>query len=170
VSATWLALLDDVPTGAAAWAEARTTDGTAAGALCAWRGSEGPPVPAARRIDPRAIDPGGPAARVSLVLAPPGIRLPFDDLAVQQARRDVLASPWPRLVTTLVEGNSVFAGALTAFAEEAGADPFARIFRARLLDVGPGVLAGAVPAPAGPVIERYGGANPWPLDRFASRL
>ena len=44
-------------------------------------------------------------------------------------------------------------------------DPFARIFRASLLRVGPGVL-GATTAPAGPAIESYGSANPWPWDRF----
>jgi hypothetical protein len=33
--------------------------------------------------------------------------------------------------------------------------------------VGPGLL-GAAPAPAGSVIERYGGGNPWPWDRFAA--
>jgi hypothetical protein len=27
-------------------------------------------------------------------------------------------------------------------------------------------LFGRVPAPAGPVIERYGSAQPWPWDRF----
>ncbi|HEY3019596.1 MAG TPA: hypothetical protein VGJ32_05350 [Solirubrobacteraceae bacterium] len=45
-------------------------------------------------------------------------------------------------------------------------DPFARIFPRRLLRVGPGVLA-AVPAPAGPTIERSGSAQPWPWNRFA---
>jgi hypothetical protein len=27
-------------------------------------------------------------------------------------------------------------------------------------------LFGSVPPPAGPVIERYGSARPWPADRF----
>jgi len=27
-------------------------------------------------------------------------------------------------------------------------------------------VVGATPAPAGPTIERYGSAQPWPLDRF----
>lgn len=44
-------------------------------------------------------------------------------------------------------------------------DPFARLFPARRLDVGEGVL-GTVPPPAGPTIERYGSGNPWPVDRF----
>ena len=47
-----------------------------------------------------------------------------------------------------------------------GDDPFARVFPARVLHVGAGVL-GRVPWPAGPVIERYGSAQPWPADRFA---
>jgi hypothetical protein len=40
-------------------------------------------------------------------------------------------------------------------------DPFARIFPARVLEVGAGV-PGAVPALCGPPIERYGSAQPWP--------
>jgi hypothetical protein len=74
-------------------------------------------------------------------------------------------------VTTLVRGDSIFAGALTALADEEPEglvdDPFARIFPARRLRVGAGLL-GAVPPPAGPVIERYGSGNPWPWDRFAA--
>ena len=44
-------------------------------------------------------------------------------------------------------------------------DPFARIFPASILRVGPGVV-GVTTAPVGPTIERYGSANPWPWDRF----
>ena len=90
--------------------------GEPAGVFCAWPASGEPPVPVARRIDARVVDAAGPAATVSLVLAPPGTRLPFDDLAVQQARRAALAGPWPRVLSTLVEGDSLFAGALTAHA------------------------------------------------------
>jgi hypothetical protein len=43
--------------------------------------------------------------------------------------------------------------------------PFARVFPARLVRV-PAGLFGRVPPPAGPVIERYGSAQPWPWDRF----
>jgi hypothetical protein len=170
VTGAWLALLDAVPAGGPrALARAAVTErGAPAGVLCAWRGDAARPVPSARRIDGRVVDPAGPPALVSLVLAPAGVRLPFDDPAVQQARRDALAAPWPRLLTTLVEGDSVFAGALTAFADGPRLDPFARIFPARVLDVGAGLLAASVPAPAGPVVERYGGANPWPVDRFAA--
>jgi len=35
----------------------------------------------------------------------------------------------------------------------------------RVLEVGEG-LFGRVAPPAGPVIERYGSANPWPWDRY----
>jgi hypothetical protein len=103
------------------------------------------------------------------VLAPPRARLPFDDPAVQGARRAVLAGPPRRLVSTLLRGDSIFAGALTGLpdGEPDGLvdDPFGRVFPARLLHVGPGLL-GAMPPPAGPVIERYGSGAPWPWDRF----
>jgi hypothetical protein len=74
-------------------------------------------------------------------------------------------------VSTLVRGDSIFAGAITALPDGepdgAVADPFGRVFPARLLRVGAGLL-GSVPPPAGPVIERYGSGNPWPWDRFAT--
>jgi hypothetical protein len=47
-------------------------------------------------------------------------------------------------------------------------DPFGRVFPARLLWVAEGVLGAALP-PVGPVIERYGSANPWPGDRFGGQ-
>ncbi len=46
-------------------------------------------------------------------------------------------------------------------------DPFVRIFPQRLLDVEGGLL-GWLPPPAGPTIERYGSAEPWPWDRFGN--
>ena len=65
--------------------------------------------------------------------------------------------------------TSHFDGAITV-ARGAGVarlvdDPFARVFPARILRVDAGILGAAAPA-AGPVIERYGSANPWPWDRF----
>jgi hypothetical protein len=124
------------------------------------------------RGDDRIVDPSGPPARVSLVLPPPGVSVPFDDLAVQQARRDVLAdADPPPVLTTLLRDASHFAGALTARrgggVTRLADDPFARLFPARLLDVGPGLL-GSVPPPAGPTIERYGSARPWPWDRYGA--
>ena len=164
----WLALLDAPAADATAQARAHHTDGSPAGWLAAWR-QRAKPARAARRIDDRLIDPDGAPAWVSLVLPPDGVRLAFDDLAVQQARRRVLAAPPQVALSTLMRDSSHFEGAITvargAGAARLGDDPFARIFRARILRIGAGVL-GAAAAPAGPVIERYGSASPWPWDRF----
>jgi hypothetical protein len=166
----WLALTDERPDGAAAAAPAREPDGTPAGWLAIWT-RHAKPCRDARRIDARMLDPDGERAVVSLVRPPAGVRLLFDDLAVQHARRAVLAGPPQDAVTTLLSDASHFDGSLTV-ARGAGVtrladDPFARVFPARVLHVGPGVV-GRVPAPAGPVIERYGSAQPWPQDRFGA--
>jgi len=166
----WVALVAERPHDATAAAPARERDGAPAGWLAIWARSA-KPLREARRIDARLLDPHGAEASVSLVLPPPGVRLLFDDLAVQQARRDVLAGPPVDAVSTLLSDASHFEGSLTVYrgADRARLrdDPFARIFRARLLHVGAGVL-GRVSPPAGPVIERYGSAQPWPADRFAA--
>ena len=103
------------------------------------------------------------------MLPPEGHRLPFDDLAVQQARRDLLAGEPFDAVTTLLRDDSHYEGSLLVArgldAARLGDDPFARLFPARVLHVGAGVL-GRMPWPAGPVIERHGSAQPWPADRF----
>jgi hypothetical protein len=162
VSWCWLALVESLPAGPRPLAHARIEEG---GILAAWAREERPSV-AAAKVDARVVDPDGDAAVISLVLAPHGVRLPFDDAAVQGARRAVLAGPARRVVSTLVRGDSLFAGAITAMAAHGPHDdPFARIFPARRLHIGPGLL-GTVAAPCGPVIERYGGGNPWPWDRF----
>lgn len=145
--------------------------GDADGWLVAWDAARERPTPSALKIDARAIDPAGAAALVSLVRAPAGVTLAFDDVAVQHARRVVLARSTPAAVTsTLLSDDTRFMGALTAVHDRDRAllddDPFARILPALRLDVGAGVL-GTMPAPAGPVIERYGSAQPWPADRFA---
>jgi hypothetical protein len=106
-----------------------------------------------------------------LVLAPGGVALPFDDLAVQQARRAVLSRPPLAAVSTLLRDDSHFAGAITVARSTDGMrwlreDPFARIYPAMLLTVEAGIL-GSVAAPIGPTIERYGSGNPWPWDRFS---
>jgi hypothetical protein len=124
-------------------------------------------------MDARLLDPAGAAAVVSLVLVPDGVRLAFDDPAVQQARRAILAGPPFHAVTTLLCDASHFEGSLVVArggdgAARLAADPFARLFPARVLHVDAGLL-GSVPPPAGPVIERYGSAQPWPWDRFADR-
>ena len=159
----WFAQVGEAQRGGAhASAEARDSDGAEAGLLAVWRASERPKVPAVK-IDARLIDPDGAAAQVSLVLAPPHVRMLFDDAAVQQARRDVLARRPPRALSTLLRGDSIFAGAITV--DPAGDDPFARIFPARRLTVAAG-LFGAVPAPPGPDIERHGSGAPWPYPSF----
>lgn len=165
----WFAWVDELP-GHSPLVSAATVDeeGAPAGFLAAWEPTEHPVV-AAAKIDARILDPDGGACRVSLVLAPPGVRVPFDDPAVAGARRAVLAREPQRAMSTLVRGDSIFAGAVTVLHEGDGAvrfdDPFARILPACVLDVGRGMF-GRMSAPAGPVVERYGGGNPWPWDRF----
>jgi hypothetical protein len=163
----WLAIVDHVPAGADAAGALRTADGAHAGVLAAWL-RRAKPVRHALRADRRIVDPGGAAATISLVLPPPDWRLKFDDLAVQQARRDVLARRPADAVSTLLFDASHFAGAITVERGDPGRladDPFARIFPARVLELDAGVL-GRVPAPSGPGIERHGSANPWPWPSF----
>jgi hypothetical protein len=164
----WLALVDEAPTDATASAAATELDGAPAGHLAIWT-RRAKPTRDARRVDARLLDPDGAEAHVSLVRPPLAVRLRFDDLAVQQARRAVLAAAPFDAVTTLLSDASHFEGALTvargADVARLRDDPFARIFPARVLRVAAGVL-GRMPAPAGPVIERYGSARPWPWDRF----
>jgi len=168
LSWAWLSLLDEGPEGADAAAELRTLAGGPAGVLAAWL-RHAKPVRRAWRVDARVVDPGGAPARISLVLPPPGVRLAFDDMAVQEARRSLLAGLPFDAVTTLLTDDSHFDGSLlVARGEEAARladDPFARVFPRRVLHAGGGLL-GRVPWPAGPVIERYGSAQPWPADRF----
>jgi hypothetical protein len=168
MSRCWLALLGAPAPDATAQAPVHDADGSPAGWLVAWR-RRAKPVRTARRIDGRIIDPRGEPAWVSLVMPPEGVELPFDDLAVQHARRRMLAEPPQDAVSTLMRDSSHFEGAITV-ARGAGVarladDPFARIFPARLLRVDGGVL-GSAAAPAGPTIERYGSASPWPWARF----
>ena len=166
----WLALVDERPEDATAAAPVHERDGTPAGFLAIWA-RRAKPLADARRVDARLLDTEGAEAEISLVRPPPGVRLLFDDLAVQHARRAVLAAPPLDAVTTLLSDASHFEGSLTVARGDGVArladDPFARIFPARLLHVGAGVV-GRLPAPAGPVIERYGSAQPWPQDRFAA--
>ena len=169
MSRCWLALVEGLPKGADAAAGAFTTDGHSAGTLAAWR-RPAKPVRDALRVDERLIDPDGSAGWISLVLPPPGVRLAFDDPAVQQARRLVLLHPFPAGGSTLLRDDSHFEGAITVARSPAEKqrlrdDPFARIFPSRMLSIEAGIL-GAVSPPTGPTIERYGSDNPWPWDRF----
>lgn len=141
--------------------------GRPAGLLAAWpRGRK--PVPAALRMDKRVVDPGGPPAWVSLVLVSPKVAPLFDDPAVSQAMRRVLAGPPFAAASTLVRDAVHFAGAVTVEQgdrpDRLADDPFARLHPARLLRVGPGMFGG-VPPPPGPVIQRYAG-KPWPMAGF----
>jgi len=168
VTWAWFALVEDAE-GADLAATMCELDGTPAGVLAAWR-RRAKPLRGARRIHDSVLDPDGAAAFVSLVLPPPGVRLPFDDLAVQQARRAVLLDRPPDAVSTLLTDVSHFEGSVSAFrgadaAARAARDPFARVFPARVLTLAAGLI-GRAPAPAGPTIERYGSSQPWPGDRF----
>jgi hypothetical protein len=163
----WLDLVDAAPGSATAHAAVFEDDGSPAGVLAAWR-RRARPTRGARRVDDRIVDPAGAGGWISLVLPPPGVRLPFDDLAVQHARRRVLAEPPPRALSTLLTDASHFEGAITvADLPRLRDDPFARVFPARVLRVDAGLL-GRVPPPCGPTIERYGSAEPWPWDRFSA--
>ncbi len=154
--------------GVVASAPVWTADGARAGFFCAWDHSAAQPSSTASKIDGRAIDAQGGPGWVSLVLAPPGLFLPFDDPAVAHATRMVLSMPPADIVSTLVEGDDRCRGAFTGERERSGRlayDPFATLFPAVTLRVGAGFL-GHMPAPTGPSTQRYGGGNPWPWDRF----
>jgi len=158
-------------TAEGAVASAAVTDdaGEAAGTLAAWPMERDAGPEGTAKIDPRIIAPAGEPAVVSLVLAPQGSALPFDDPAVAHAIRTVLSLPPPDAVSTLLLGDGSFVGAVTVHRPAAGArrfdDPFARLFPARRLHVEAG-LFGRAPAPTGPDGQRHGSANPWPWDRF----
>jgi len=164
VSWCWLARTDEPSEGALAVAS------VASGGYLAAFPSGGSAPPGERKVDARAIDPEGEPALASLVVAPDGVTIPFDDAAVSEALRAALAAPWPDVLSTLVVEESRFAGAITAVRDgdrvRLELDPFARIFPAELVEVGAG-LFGHTPAPTGPVIQRYGGGEPWPWDTFA---
>lgn len=169
MSWAWLDLVEVKPSGATLTARVWDEDEAAAGWLSAWR-RRARPTRNARRVFDAVLDPGGAAGWLSLVLPPAGVRLAFDDIAVQAARRAVLSGRQVDALSTLLTDSSHFEGAVTvARGPRAQAllrdDPFARIFSARLLRVEAGILGKLAP-PAGPVIERYGSSQPWPSGRF----
>lgn len=97
--------------------------------------------------------------------------LPFDDPAVQQARRDALAWWVPELgnalvcITTLALDSVHCGGAITVVRSTSvrlADDPFARLFPGELVECD---LFCPVEPPVGPVIERYAGAA-WPGGSF----
>ncbi len=166
----WLALVEEPPASADAAARLRDSSGAERGWLAAWlRAAK--PVRGARRADPRIVDADGAPALISLVMPAADALTIFDDPAVQQARRTVLADPEPAdVLTTLVVDASHFGGSLTARRGPAAAarlrdDPFRLVAPALVGAVEAGLL-GVVPAPCGPVIERHGSDVPWPGGRF----
>ncbi|MDQ6782068.1 MAG: hypothetical protein M3063_01200 [Actinomycetota bacterium] len=165
----WLAVRDAAAAGTRASASLQTRDGLPGGFLAAWDATEERP-PGAVKVDARAVDLVGEPGWVSLVMAPGVISLPFDDPAVSGAIRRVLSLEPAAVCSTLTVGDDRFVGALTACHELDGrlrGDPFAALFPARLLHIDGGFL-GETPGLPGPVIQRYGAANPWPWDRFPS--
>lgn len=121
------------------------------------------PHPAARRCDPRLLDPAGAPAEVSLLWPDRDALPPFDDPAVMQARRLALAGPWPRAASALTVDPVHFAGSV--WVGTGAADPFRLIGHPAVLRVGAG-LFGSFARPTGPAIERYAGA-PWPGGAFS---
>ncbi|MDQ6751359.1 MAG: hypothetical protein M3Z33_11480 [Actinomycetota bacterium] len=107
-------------------------------------------------------------------LPDPAAALAFDQPEVQQVRRDAMA--WwigllgDRLIcmTTLALDEARYGGAITVTREPVDwqGDPFARIFPGTVVRSD---LFCAVPAPAGPVVERYAGVA-WPGGRFPPRI
>jgi hypothetical protein len=172
VSWCWLAALAEPPPGddladASAWVRTIDRDGRPTGLLAAWpRGRK--PRREAVRMDQRLLDLGAPPAWVSLVLVPPEAAPLFDDPAVSQAMRRVLAGPPFAAVSTLVRDAVHFVGAVTVDhsdrLDRLADDPFGRLYPARLLRVGPGMF-GRVDPPAGPAIQRSSG-KPWPAAGF----
>ena len=166
----WLGLRPDAPAGAGTTIPVTDPAGRAAGVLASW-GRELDRPAGTVRVDHRALLGGADLTWVSLVLVEEGRRIAFDDGAVTGALRRRLAQPWPGLCSTLLVDWGTFGGALTAGATEADVadDPFARVAPRRLLRVPTGAL-GAIPAPTGPGVTRYGSGNPWPWDRYAGQV
>ena len=164
----WFAYRPDRPSDAFATTAAFRADGAQLGFLAAWRVGVTRRPAGALGIDARAVDPHGEPAWISLALAPERLRVLFDDPAVCQAMRVVLAGSPVAVMSTLVRDPSTIGGALTAThaprPEGLVDDPFARIFPRTLLRV-EGGLVGTMPGPVGPGVQRYAGA-PWPWDYF----
>ena len=136
--------------------------------------SDDPHGPGRRlRIDARCVGGervDGAYAHVC-ALTDPDAALRYDEPEVQQARRDTLAWWIPMLgddlvcISTFSLDESRCAGAVTVATEPRlfDQDPFARLFPATTVRAD---FFSRVPAPPGPVIERYRGV-PWPAGSFA---
>ena len=128
------------------------------------------------RPDPRCIrgEPvPGALAHVCAARAREEV-LPFDDLAVQQVRRDSIEWWIPLLgealvcLTTLALDPVNYAGAITVALDPSvfDDDPFARLFTGVVVETD---LSCRVAPPPGPAIERYGGVA-WPGGTFGTAL
>jgi len=122
------------------------------------------------RPDPRCLrgEPvAGAWAQVCL-----GAPVPYDDVSVQQMRRDALAWWIPLLgsalvcLTTLAVDSVHCAGAITVVSVPVPwhDDPFARVFSDDVKVLRTDLFC-RVPPPPGPVVERYAGVA-WPGGRF----
>jgi hypothetical protein len=164
----WFAFRPERPSDAFAATPAFREDGAQLGFLATWKVGAGRKPVGVLGIDARAIDARGGPAWISLALAPERMHVLFDDPAVCQAMRAILAGSPADVMSTLVRDPSTIGGAFTAThaapPDGLAGDPFARIFRRTLLRVDGGFV-GTMPAPTGPGIQRYAGA-PWPWDHF----
>lgn len=165
----WIALLEEAAPGSVPVRDAGT--GASAGHLLVVR-RQGKPHRHAVRVEPSLLG-DGPELAVSLILAGRDSRPLFDDPAVVQAMRRVLAEPGRApLFSTLVDGSTRWAGAVSgvppAVPQARPAwwmeDPFARLAPQLRLLVPSGVFLPTA-LPAGPCHQRHAGA-PWPWGRF----
>ena len=102
----WFDICPDPATGTVASARVSDANGTPRGVLCAWASDQDRPTPAAVKVDSRAIDPSGEPGSVSLVLAPDGLYLPFDDPAVAHGQDHPGGVPPADVCSTLVDDLS----------------------------------------------------------------
>ncbi len=164
----WFDFCSERAADAIAGAQAFGDDGRGLGYFSAWARDRPQPTEAAAKIDERAVDRFGGAGWISLARAARGMFLPFDDTAVVHATRMVLSQPPADVFSTLLEGDDRCVGALTGShgsRDDVTHDPFAFLFPTVVVQVAAGLL-GCMPAPVGPVTQRYGADNPWPWDRF----
>lgn len=167
----WLVIAPQAIPGGTAGGALREVDGTPVGQLSVTLGRRRP-ARSALRIDPRLVDPDGPAWALSLVIPAADRRPLFDDPAVVGAIRAALAETRATpLLSSLVVDPTRWCGSISGTDPATAAgwpgwyrrDPFRRLWPGRSLLLDQGVLA-AVPL-SGPGTQRYAGA-PWPYPGF----